>query len=49
MGHVYPALIRKTERKPIRVYLQDGDHDLNNEHDNWWLANSEMESSLKFA
>ncbi len=22
-GHVYPALIRKTERKPIRVFLQD--------------------------
>jgi enterochelin esterase-like enzyme len=48
-GHVYPALIRKTERKPIRVYLQDGDHDVNNEHGNWWLANLEMESSLKFS
>lgn len=48
-GHVYPSLIRKTERKPIRVYLQDGDHDLNNEHGNWWLANLEMESALKFA
>lgn len=48
-GHVYPSLIRKTERKPIRVYLQDGDHDLNNEHGNWWLANLEMESALKFS
>jgi enterochelin esterase-like enzyme len=48
-GHVYPSLIRKTERKPIRVYLQDGDHDLNNEHGNWWLANLEMESALKWA
>ena len=48
-GHVYPALIRKTERKPIRVYLQDGTHDVNNEHGNWWLANLEMESSLKFS
>lgn len=48
-GHVYPSLIRKTERKPIRVYLQDGDHDVNNEHGNWWLANLEMESALKFA
>jgi len=48
-GHVYPSLIRKTERKPIRVYLQDGDHDVNNEHGNWWLANLEMESALKWA
>ncbi len=48
-GHVYPSLIRKTERKPIRVYLQDGDHDVNNEHGNWWLANLEMESALKFS
>ena len=48
-GHVYPSLIRKTERKPIRVYLQDGTHDLNNEHGNWWLANLEMESALKFS
>ena len=48
-GHVYPSLIRKTERKPIRVYLQDGDHDVINEHGNWWLANLEMESALKWA
>jgi enterochelin esterase-like enzyme len=48
-GHVYPSLFRKTERKPIRVYLQDGDHDVNNEHGNWWLANLEMESALKFS
>ncbi|MCC7374852.1 MAG: SMP-30/gluconolactonase/LRE family protein [Verrucomicrobiales bacterium] len=48
-GHVYPALIRKTLRKPIRVFLQDGSNDLNNEHGNWPLANQEMASSLAFA
>jgi gluconolactonase len=48
-GHVYPALIRKTERKPIRVFLQDGSNDLNNLHGNWPLANQEMASSLAFA
>lgn len=48
-GHNYQALIRKTEHKPIRVFLQDGDHDLNNAAGNWWLANLEMESSLTFA
>ncbi|MBN8249604.1 MAG: esterase family protein, partial [Verrucomicrobia bacterium] len=45
-GHAYPALIRKTERKPIRVFLQDGSNDLNNLHGNWPLANQEMASAL---
>ncbi|MDB4679834.1 alpha/beta hydrolase-fold protein [Planctomycetaceae bacterium] len=47
-GHDYPAWIRKTERKPIRVFLQDGSNDLNNKHGNWWLANLEMDAALKF-
>ncbi len=47
-GHNYEALIRKTERKPIRIFLQDGENDLDNEHGNWWLANLQMEKSLKF-
>lgn len=48
-GHDYPALIRKTERKPIRAFLQDGKNDLDNKHGNWWLANLEMDAALKFA
>ena len=48
-GHVYPALIRKTEKKPIRIHLQDGAHDLDNLHGNWPLANQEMAAALKFA
>jgi enterochelin esterase-like enzyme len=49
-GHVYPALIRKTKPvKPIRVFLQDGANDLDNEHGNWPLANQEMAAALKFA
>jgi enterochelin esterase-like enzyme len=47
-GHVYPHLIRKTERKPIRVYLLDGDNDLDNPFGNWPLANQLMASSLAF-
>lgn len=31
-GHNYAALVRKTEPKPIRVFLQGGRHDLHNEH-----------------
>jgi enterochelin esterase-like enzyme len=48
-GHVYPSLIRKTEPKPIRVYLQDGSGDLDNQHGSWPLANQEMAAALKFA
>src|SRR5476651_2787066 len=36
-GDVYPSLIRKTEKKPIRVFLQAGKRDLDNEHGNWPL------------
>lgn len=48
-GHVYPALIRKTPPKAIRVLLQDGANDLDNEHGNWPLANQQMAAALKFA
>lgn len=48
-GHVYPALIRKTDPKPIRIFLQDGSGDLDNAHGNWPLANQEMAAALKFA
>lgn len=48
-GHVYPALIRKTDSKPIRVFLQDGKNDLDNQHGNWPLANQQMAAALKFA
>jgi enterochelin esterase family protein len=48
-GHVYPALIRKhPEVKPIRVFLQDGSNDLDNQHGNWWLSNLQMEKALAF-
>ncbi len=47
-GHDYHAQIRRARRKPIRVFLQDGKNDLNNQFGNWWLANQEMESALKF-
>ena len=47
-GHVYPALIRKTDKKPIRVFLQDGANDLDNLHGNWPLSNQEMAAAFKF-
>ena len=48
-GHVYPALIRKTEAKPVRVFLQEGSNDLDNLHGNWPLANRQMAAALKFS
>ena len=47
-GHNYPPMIRRTDPKPIRVFLQDGDHDLDNPYGNWPLANQEMAKALEF-
>jgi enterochelin esterase family protein len=48
-GDQYPGMIRKTERKPIRVFLQDGCNDLDNPHGSWPLGNLQMAAALKFA
>jgi enterochelin esterase family protein len=47
-GDAYPALIRKTERKPIRVFLQDSSGDLDNNFGNWPLANKKMDAALRY-
>lgn len=47
-GDRYPGIIRKTEKKPLRVFLQDGSNDLDNTFGNWWLSNLQMESAFKF-
>jgi enterochelin esterase-like enzyme len=48
-GDLYPTLIRKNPIKPIRIFLQDGSHDLSNEHGNWFLANQQMVSAFEYA
>lgn len=48
-GHEYSTLIRKTEPKPLRIFLQDGSKDLNIYGGDWWIANQAMERSLTFA
>ena len=48
-GHNYEAMIRKTPRKPIRVFLQDGSNDLDNANGNWPLANQTLAKSLAYA
>ncbi len=47
-GQVYPALIRKTEPKPLRVYLEDTTGDLDNGFGNWPLANQQMYAALGY-
>jgi poly(3-hydroxybutyrate) depolymerase len=48
-GDEFPTLIRKFEPKPIRVFLQDGSHDLNIYAGDWWMANLTMERALLFS
>ncbi|QEG20486.1 SMP-30/gluconolactonase/LRE family protein [Mariniblastus fucicola] len=43
------VLVRKTEPKPIRVFLQDGSNDLNIYCGDWWVSNQGMLSALKFS
>lgn len=48
-GDVYPTLIRKTEPKPIKIFLQDGSGDLNIYGGDWWVANQAMLSALQYS
>lgn len=49
-GNRYPWIIRKTEPKPLRIYLQDGVNDAWNPlFGEWWEANQLMEAALDFA
>ena len=48
-GDTYPGLIRRAAPKPIRIFLQDGSADLDNQFGNWFLANQQMLSAFNFA
>ncbi len=48
-GHNYPFMIRKAPPKPIRVFLQDGSNDLDNEYGNWFLGTQQLEKALLYA
>ena len=51
-GDGYAVLVRKTEPKPIRVFIQDGSRDEwagSPEMGDWWLGNLAMNSALVFA
>jgi gluconolactonase len=52
-GDRYPVLVRKTEPKPIRIFMQDGSHDgLDDwfgEVGGWWMENQTLERALTFS
>ncbi|HEY3799267.1 MAG TPA: alpha/beta hydrolase-fold protein [Caulobacteraceae bacterium] len=48
-GHNFPSMVRMTERKPIRVWMQSGLADADILYGNWPLANKEMAQALEFA
>ena len=52
-GDRYPVLVRKTESKPIRVFMQDGSNDeltdWLGEVGDWWMGNQTMERALEFS
>ena len=45
----YPDIVRKTEPKAIRVFLQDGKKDLNIYAGSWVNANKDLADALEFA
>jgi gluconolactonase len=51
-GEQYYVLVRKTEPKPIRIFMQDGVHDEwggGPEMGDWWMSNQTMNRALIFA
>ena len=47
-GDTYPSKIRKYEQRPLRVFLQDNDHDQDIYSGSWPLANMEIAAALAF-
>ena len=46
-GNDYPFKVRKEAKRNIRVWLQDGENDLENQFGSWPLQNIQMANSLK--
>jgi enterochelin esterase family protein len=47
-GNVYPFMVRKETKRNIRVWMSDGQDDLENNHGSWPMQNIQMANSLKF-
>ena len=47
-GDAYPSLIRKSETKPLRVFLQSGNKDMNTYAGSWYIQNQAMAASFEY-
>ncbi len=47
-GNVFPSLVRKTEPKPLRVYMADTSGDVDNAFGSWAWSNRLMASALQY-
>lgn len=47
-GHQYPSYVRQSAKRDIKVFLQDGENDLDTPAGNWWLANQQLAAALEF-
>jgi enterochelin esterase family protein len=45
-GNAYPDMVRKAEKKPIRMFQQDGSNDIVNQFGSWPDANKAMAAAL---
>lgn len=48
-GDGYAALVRQSEPKPLRIFLQDGSADQSGYGGSWWFANQAMLQAFEFA
>jgi hypothetical protein len=48
-GHTLAPLVRLTERKPLRVFLESGAEDFKIYAGDWYLANQDLLSALRYA
>jgi enterochelin esterase-like enzyme len=50
-GFVYPAEVRKTKTSPkkLRIWMQEGEADVNNLFGDWLLGNQDLASALSYA
>jgi gluconolactonase len=51
-GEKYYVLVRKTEPKPLRIFMEDGVHDEwggGPEMGDWWMSNATINRALEFA
>ena len=47
-GNIYPSLVRKSEPRPIRVYMADTSGDIDNAFGSWPWSNQLMASALSY-